>query len=371
LTVRRADRKFLKIALERNYLERAQAERLVEAMQARGLPANELAIEFGYLSPRRVHRLQNHLLYRAMRRADKEYASLAERSGILDHAQLQRALHMQKVRFQQSRARVRLGSLLIELGLLDADQDRDLRLRASQPADAATMDATAEVTAHAPLSDVGVELASELGGIESGLASDQEFLESDQVEADAHLVAANAETRIVDEEASSAKSPAGSTASRGIAIPLEAEDDEEEVVDEVVERTTTRYRAIDEAVTRVEAIRKVQHDLSNSGVFMAKDSAEIFERACRARACDRLTQAPQRSPRSGGAGAGSTAASRAVLETERAEREEREAEELLWELESQAQAAEAGQEASGSKRPTRRWKPAALKAFLGIDDDAA
>lgn len=381
--MRHADRKFMKIAMERNYLKRAQAEQLLAAVRERGLPADQLAIDMGLLSDRRVRRLQNHLLYRTMRKADKVYATLAQRTGVVPRPQLERALQLQKVRFRETRARQRLGSILIELGQLSDEQDRDLRLRVSgQPTsdEAPTSaighvnDQTAEV-----VSEMGVELASELGGLETGLGSEQEeFLESDMaIEDPGHLAAANAETRIIDDDPpkpllGSTKSAAtpipaaqpaaakASTESCGVAIPLEP-DEEERAVDEAVERTTTRYRAIDEAVTRVEAIRKVQHDLSNSGMFMAKDSAELFERACRARACNRLTGAEETSAGS----ANSTAAGRAVRAAEQAEREEREAQALLWELESQVQPAPV------PPKPKPRWKAAGLRALLGKGDDAA
>ncbi|MCA8925220.1 MAG: hypothetical protein KDD82_25645 [Planctomycetes bacterium] len=124
--VERDDRAFLKLAVDRGYLDPGIARALLREASATRRRAEDLAVQRGHLSMRRLRRLQGHLRFRSLRRSDKAYARLVLELGWVDPAALEQALEDQKLRFATQRERIRLGTLLVERGALSADQDRTL-----------------------------------------------------------------------------------------------------------------------------------------------------------------------------------------------------------------------------------------------------
>jgi len=127
----------LQIAVERGYLRPVQAKLVLARCRERREPVAGAIRALGYLSERRLQRLQNHVRYRVMRREDKRYARLAQVLGLLDGARAARGLAEQRRRFGRDRERIRLGTLLVAEGALTREQDRDLIRRLSAPVESA------------------------------------------------------------------------------------------------------------------------------------------------------------------------------------------------------------------------------------------
>ncbi|RMG18356.1 MAG: hypothetical protein D6731_02275 [Planctomycetota bacterium] len=123
----RSDRELLRIGVERGYLEAEVAARVRREAERRGRPVESLLLERRLLSARRIRRLRVHVRYRHMRKADKRYAVLAISEGLVSEAQARAGLRHQRRVFERERTCVRLGSVLIDRGLLDVEQDRALR----------------------------------------------------------------------------------------------------------------------------------------------------------------------------------------------------------------------------------------------------
>lgn len=124
--IERTDRAFLRLAVDRGYLDPGVAKALCSEATRSGVPAERLAVARGHLSTRRLRRLQAHLRFQSLRRSDKEYARLVLELGWVKKAVLKDALTDQRRRFAESRERIRLGTLLVDAGALSRDQDRTL-----------------------------------------------------------------------------------------------------------------------------------------------------------------------------------------------------------------------------------------------------
>jgi len=124
--IERTDRAFLRLAVERGYLDPGVAKSLLSEAASSGQSAERLAVVRGHLSTRRLRRLQTHLRFRSLRRSDKEYARLVLELGWVERDVLRAGLRSQRERFAENRERVRLGTLLVEQGALSAAQDRTL-----------------------------------------------------------------------------------------------------------------------------------------------------------------------------------------------------------------------------------------------------
>ncbi len=125
--MQRTGQELLQIGVERGYLDSRTAAHLLAEADDRGCSPELLLRQT--LSPRRVARLRNHHRYRTMRKVDKLYAAMAIRGGHLTKTQVLISLKHQKRRFEGHRQCVRLGSHLIERGLLTFDEDRILLAR--------------------------------------------------------------------------------------------------------------------------------------------------------------------------------------------------------------------------------------------------
>ncbi|MEZ6184636.1 MAG: hypothetical protein R3F62_06450 [Planctomycetota bacterium] len=124
--IERTDRAFLRLAVERGYLDPGVAKALSSEATQTGVSAERLAVARGHLSTRRLRRLQAHLRFQSLRRSDKQYARLVLELGWVRKSLLHEALTEQRRRFSATRERVRLGTLLVERGALTVDQDRTL-----------------------------------------------------------------------------------------------------------------------------------------------------------------------------------------------------------------------------------------------------
>ncbi|MGE0706579.1 MAG: hypothetical protein AB7N76_05810 [Planctomycetota bacterium] len=122
-------RELLKIALDRGYLDADVVRRVAREAKTRRVSPERVLLERRLLSVRRMERLRTHLRYRVTRQGDKAYAAVAARSGLVSLDQLRAALKYQKTLFTTERRCIRVGSRLIEQGLLTVDQDRKLRAR--------------------------------------------------------------------------------------------------------------------------------------------------------------------------------------------------------------------------------------------------
>lgn len=129
--MQRSDKALLKIAVERGYLPVDAARQVLRAAKERRTTAERVIRDGKLLSERRMARLNTHYRYRSMRKADKLYGILAIRKDLLTKKQVVKSLKTQKTTFETRRECMRLGSLLIERGLLTVAQDRALRAQAS------------------------------------------------------------------------------------------------------------------------------------------------------------------------------------------------------------------------------------------------
>jgi hypothetical protein len=203
----------LEIAIERKYLDVAEAGRIAAEARRSGKPVEAVLIDRGALSTRRVERLQLHLRYKSLRRVDKAYGKVAVKGGLVAAKDLEAALELQRRRFEEQRDCLRLGAILVKQGLITLDQDKQVRTRVAKLS------------------------ASSASGSASGAAT------------------------LLDD-----------SASQGAGRPVPA----------------PSYERIDEAVGRVEAMRRLQEDLSEScqaeddtgDVPPPRDSAAEFENAC-------------------------------------------------------------------------------------------
>ncbi len=125
--MQRNQHSLVKIGLERGYLDAASTAGLLEEAHRLGCSADRLLVEREILSPRRIKRLRNHHRYRAMRKVDKVYGALAVRRRIVTRRQVIAALDHQKRHFESHRECIRVGSQLIDGGLLTVEEDRELR----------------------------------------------------------------------------------------------------------------------------------------------------------------------------------------------------------------------------------------------------
>ena len=75
--------------------------------------AEDLAVQRGHLSMRRLRRLQGHLRFRSLRRSDKAYARLVLELGWVDPAALEQALEDQKLRFATQRDMAMCGLVVL------------------------------------------------------------------------------------------------------------------------------------------------------------------------------------------------------------------------------------------------------------------
>lgn len=125
-----ASRDLLKIALERGYLEPDVVKSVAREAKIRRVTPERVLLERRILSVRRMERLRSHLRYTLTRRSDKVYGAMIVRKGIVKKRAVVSALKYQKVLFVQERRCVRLGSRLIEKGLITVEQDRQFRLLA-------------------------------------------------------------------------------------------------------------------------------------------------------------------------------------------------------------------------------------------------
>lgn len=134
MALAQTDRIFLVVAAERGYLTREQAAQVETEVTRTGKTAEALVQKLGILSSRRVARLLNHVRYRSLRHCDKLYAQAAVAARLIGEAEAEKALHTQRVRFERNRERIRVGTLLLEWGLLRPDQDKDLAARVTAEA---------------------------------------------------------------------------------------------------------------------------------------------------------------------------------------------------------------------------------------------
>ena len=138
----RADQLFLEVGVDRGYLSREQAARVQAEVEETGRPAEQLVEKLGILSRRRVQRLANHVRYRSLRQCDKVYVRTAVRAGLIREADGERALTTQRERFEKGRERIRVGTLLVEWGLVRPEQDRELAARITTEAAARETDSS-------------------------------------------------------------------------------------------------------------------------------------------------------------------------------------------------------------------------------------
>lgn len=129
-----ADRNFLSVAAERGYLTRAQAAQVEAEVERTGKSAEALVEKLGILSRRRIGRLLNHVRYRSLRQCDKLYAQAAVAARLIAPAEAEKALQTQRMRFERTRERIRVGTLLVEWGLLRPEQDKELAARVTAEA---------------------------------------------------------------------------------------------------------------------------------------------------------------------------------------------------------------------------------------------
>lgn len=127
--MQRTGRELLQIGVERGYLDSRTAAGLLEEAEHLGCSVERLLRDGNVLSPRRIVRLRNHYRYRTMRKIDKLYGAMAVRQGLVTKSQVLVSLKHQKRRFEGHRQCVRLGSHLIERGLLTFEDDRTLLAR--------------------------------------------------------------------------------------------------------------------------------------------------------------------------------------------------------------------------------------------------
>lgn len=120
-------RELLKVALDRGYLEPDVVRRVAREAKVRRVSPERVLLERRVLSVRRMERLRSHLRYRVTRRSDKAYAEIALRQGLVSKRDLRAALKYQKTLFAQDRRCMRVGSRLIEKGLISLEDDRRLR----------------------------------------------------------------------------------------------------------------------------------------------------------------------------------------------------------------------------------------------------
>ena len=99
----RFDRDLLKIGVERGYLEPEVANAIFREAQKRGRPAESLLLERKILSTRRMQRLRVHVRYRTMRKADKRYGALAVQRDLLTRGQIRKSLEHQRKTFERTR----------------------------------------------------------------------------------------------------------------------------------------------------------------------------------------------------------------------------------------------------------------------------
>lgn len=200
----------LAVAIERRYLDEATAARIAAESRRTGKGPEVLLVDRGLLSERRVERLQLHVRYKSLRKADKAYAKVAMHLGLVDAASIDAALDAQRRRFEEKRDCLRLGAILVQQGRLADDQDRQIRARVAK------------------------------------------------VSASASGSSGSAAATLMDDSASQGERP---------------------------EKKDPSYELLDEAVARVDAVRKVQEDLSESvpqggDRRVGRDSAADFEAAC-------------------------------------------------------------------------------------------
>lgn len=136
----------LQTAVERRYLDVATAERVALEAGRRQLPVERALVVLGVLSPRRVERLQLHVRYRAVRKADKTYLKLALRAKLVGEVDADAALDEQRDRFEEERTCVRVGSLLVARGVVTAAQDAELRARVARASTEQASDSGSEAT---------------------------------------------------------------------------------------------------------------------------------------------------------------------------------------------------------------------------------
>lgn len=212
----------LAVAIERRYLDEVTADKIAAEARRTGKGPEAILADRGLLSPRRIERLQLHVRYKTLRKADKAYARVALKQGLVDQATIEGALDVQRRRFEEKRDCLRLGAILLKQGKLTDDQDRQIRARVTKAS------------------------ASSSGSSGSAAAT------------------------LMDDSASQGEKR--------------------------VEKKEPSYELIDEAVARVEAVRRVQEDLSESvpeqGAPLGGDSAAEFENACVMLARRRVTGTP-------------------------------------------------------------------------------
>lgn len=212
----------LAVAIERRYLDEVTADKIAAEARRTGKGPEAVLADRGLLSARRIERLQLHVRYKSLRKADKAYAKVALKGGLVDEAAIEAALDAQRRRFEEKRDCMRLGAIFLKQGKLTDEQDRLVRSRVAKIS------------------------ASESGSTGSAAAT------------------------LMDDSASQGEKK--------------------------TDKKEPSYELIDEAVSRVEAVRKAAEDLSESvpqqGGPVGRDSAAEFEAACVMLARRRVTGTP-------------------------------------------------------------------------------
>jgi len=323
----RSDTKFMRVAVERGYLPGEQADALLAEAQATDTPVADLAVARGVLSQRRVGRVQNHVRYRTVRKADKRYAAAARAAGV-DPALLERALRDQRARFERSRERVRIGTYLLDEGAITPDQDRRFRAEASTASGsdlasgAAGRSAVGRTTGAGRVKSSAGRVKSSAGRVKSSAARGKSS--AGRVKSSAGRVtssaargtssaargtssaargtssAARGKSSAARGTSSAARgkssaawatvSPTRSSGARsgGGARPTDATGSVEIAIDEDSQAKSeapgadSAYRGLDHAMARVEALQREADELSHTAdaPLADRDSAAEYENAC-------------------------------------------------------------------------------------------
>lgn len=114
------ERFFLHIALKNGLLDHAQAERAMAACRARDLPLEAALRGLGLLDEAQTLKVREAMAASQVVRLDSVYGDVAVAAGAATRAQVEAALAEQR----RQRYRVRLGNLLVDGGVLSAEQHR-------------------------------------------------------------------------------------------------------------------------------------------------------------------------------------------------------------------------------------------------------
>ena len=122
----------LAVAIERRYLDEVTADKIAAESRRSGKGPEAILLERGLLSERRIERLQLHVRYKTLRKADKAYAKVALKHELVTQAHVEAALDVQRRRFEEKRDCLRLGAILLKQGKLTDEQDRSIRARVAK-----------------------------------------------------------------------------------------------------------------------------------------------------------------------------------------------------------------------------------------------